>query len=101
MTTMPEQPGGSRLQDRSMTVAAEVNRKVTDRQLLERFIKQRDEAAFAGLVERHSTTVWAVCRRMLHHEQDAEDAVQAVFLALARGAASIRQREAVGCWLYG
>ena len=74
---------------------------VSDRQLLELFIAQRDEDAFAGLVARHSKTVWGVCRRILYNEHDAEDAFQAVFLAFARNAGSIRQTEAVGCWLYG
>src|SRR5262245_56410598 len=73
----------------------------SDRQLLERYVSEHDEAAFAGLVERHSRTVWGVCRRMLRQEQNAEDAFQAVFLTLARNAASIRRREAVGGWLYG
>jgi RNA polymerase sigma factor (sigma-70 family) len=72
-----------------------------DLQLLERFRTDRDEAAFTALVQRHGRTVWGVCRRLLHQEQDAEDAFQAVFLLLARRAASIRKGEAVGSWLYG
>ena len=73
---------------------------VTDQQLLERFVADQDEIAFTRLVERHGRTIWGVCRRVLHHEQDAEDAFQAVFVVLARRASSIRQREAVGSWLY-
>src|SRR5437867_10839514 len=73
----------------------------TDRQLLADFTAGRDEAAFAALVARHGSMVLRVCRRVLQHEQDAEDAFQATFLVLARRAGSIRKRAAVANWLYG
>jgi RNA polymerase sigma factor (sigma-70 family) len=73
----------------------------TDRQLLEDFAARGDEAAFAALVERHGPMVLRVCRRVLRHEQDAEDAFQATFLVLARNTASIRRRDTVGGWLHG
>jgi RNA polymerase sigma factor (sigma-70 family) len=75
--------------------------RLPDGQLLDRFARQGDETAFAALVERHGPMVLGVCRRVLHHEQDAEDVFQATFLILARKAGSIRQRTAVGSWLYG
>jgi RNA polymerase sigma factor (sigma-70 family) len=68
--------------------------------LLERFTARREEAAFAALVQRHGPLVLGVCRRLLQHEQDAEDAFQAVFCVLARKAAAIRRGTAVGGWLY-
>ena len=42
-----------------------------------------------------------VCRAVLGHAQDAEDAFQAAFLILAQKAGSIRNNDSVGSWLYG
>jgi RNA polymerase sigma factor (sigma-70 family) len=72
-----------------------------DDELVRRFAEQRDEAAFAALVKRHGAMVLGVCRRVLRHEQDAEDAFQAVFLVLSRKAASLHNKGAVGPWLFG
>jgi RNA polymerase sigma factor (sigma-70 family) len=74
---------------------------LTDGQLLERFVAERDEVAFAALVQRHGRLVFGVCCRLLGHVQDAEDAFQATFLVLARKAASLSNGEAVGNWLHG
>jgi RNA polymerase sigma factor (sigma-70 family) len=81
--------------------AGRAGRHTTDRQLLDDFVSRRDDGAFAGLVECHGPMVLGVCRRVLRHEQDAEDAFQATFLVLARHAESIRRREALASWLYG
>src|SRR5262249_24569164 len=66
----------------------------------ERFVRRRDEAAFEALVWRHAPLVLGVCRRVLRHEQDAEDAFQATFLTLVRKARSIGRKQSVGSWLY-
>src|SRR5262245_58421819 len=71
----------------------------TDRQLLERFVSGREEAAFAALVHRPGAVVLRVCRRELACEQDAEDVFQATFLALARQAPLIPWQDSVGHWL--
>jgi RNA polymerase sigma factor (sigma-70 family) len=73
---------------------------VSDAALLERFVERHDEAAFELLLWRYGPMVLGVCRRLLRSEHDAEDAFQAAFLMLARKAASLRRRDAVGAWIY-
>jgi RNA polymerase sigma factor (sigma-70 family) len=72
----------------------------SDGELLERFVRQRDDAAFEMLVWRHGPVVLGVGRRLLHNLADAEDVFQATFLALVRQAASIRRGTALAGWLY-
>jgi RNA polymerase sigma factor (sigma-70 family) len=74
---------------------------LSDAQLLDRFLANREEAAFAALLDRHGPMVWRVCQRILRHRQDAEDVFQATFLTLARKASAIRKRASVSCWLHG
>src|SRR5262245_37217261 len=73
----------------------------SDAQLLGRFISCGDEEAFAGLVQRHGPMVLGVCRRILFHAQDVEDAFQATCMVLVRKASRIVRRELLASWLYG
>jgi RNA polymerase sigma factor (sigma-70 family) len=83
---------------RQLTTAVEC---LPDRELVRRFVTWRDEEAFTALVRRHGAMVLRVCRRVLQDGHAAEDAFQAAFLVLSRKAASLRQADAVGSWLYG
>jgi RND family efflux transporter MFP subunit len=77
---------------------------LSDGELLDRFLRCRDEAgesAFAALVERHGPMVFRVCRQTLSDSHAAEDAAQATFLVLARQAGTIRKRPSVSSWLFG
>ena len=76
---------------------------LTDGQLLERFAARSGETSeltFAIMVERHGPMVLRVCRSVLRHEHDVEDAFQATFLVLVRKAESLWVRDSLGPWLY-
>src|SRR5258708_10568323 len=72
----------------------------SDADLLQRFVRQRDETAFELLMWRHAAMVLRVCQSVLRDSHAAEDAFQATFLALARKAASISRRESLAALLY-
>lgn len=80
---------------------AEAGLSVTDADLLRRFVEDRDEHAFAGLIERHGRLVWAVCRNLTRSEADADDAFQATFIVLMKRAAKIREAAKLPAWLHG
>ena len=82
------------------TVARSDQLDATDRELLGRFARDNDQAAFAILVGRHTGMVQGVCRRLLPTAQDAEDACQATFLLLAQKAGTLRWQPSVANWLY-
>ncbi|MHB1425451.1 MAG: RNA polymerase sigma factor [Gemmataceae bacterium] len=65
--------------------------ELSDTALLERYLHERDESAFAALVSRHGGMVLRSCRGILGDVHEAEDAFQATFLILARKAHTLRQ----------
>src|SRR5262245_9256097 len=72
----------------------------SDDDLLRRFVAGKDESAFAALVRRHGPLVRSACRQLLSDPADVDDAFQATFLTLIRGAGSIRAGAALAGWLY-
>ena len=76
---------------------------LSDGELLERFVKQRDEVAeiaFAELIRRHGPMVLRVCKASIRNEHDAHDAFQATFLILVQKSGSLWARESLGPWLH-
>ena len=98
---MPQAKFGKVLRHIHVMVDSVAQKERTDRQCLESFLVKSDEASFSTLLLRHGPMVFRVCRRVLHHEHDAEDAFQATFLVLARNSGSIRNGDALADWLYG
>lgn len=61
------------------------------------YVDRQDPDAFRTLVEAYQNLVYAACRRQLP-TAEVDDAVQEVFVKLARNADSIRQD--IGSWIY-
>jgi RNA polymerase sigma factor (sigma-70 family) len=73
---------------------------MTERELLERFVTDRDQGALRILIDRHGPMVLSVCRSILDASADVEDAFQNTFLALVQGAATIQNPDSIGPWLH-
>ena len=71
-----------------------------DMDLLREYARDHSEPAFAGLVQRHINLVYSVALRCTGNSEDARDVTQAVFIILARKAASLRDRTVLTGWLY-
>jgi RNA polymerase sigma factor (sigma-70 family) len=71
-----------------------------DFELLDRYVVERDEAAFRILVERHADHVHSVALRVTASKVLAEDITQAVFVRLAQKAAVLPQRVPLAAWLH-
>ncbi len=72
---------------------------VTDDELVAR-ARAGDHAAFDAIVDRHADHVYAICYRYFGNPHDAEDAVQAAFIACYRGLQTFRGQAALSTWLY-
>jgi RNA polymerase sigma factor (sigma-70 family) len=92
-----EVPGGRKV---LMKRSPEALSDIPDSRLAARYAAARDEDAFAELVRRHGSMVYRVCRAMAG-DLDAEDCSQAVFICLARKAASLKRTQSLAAWLYG
>lgn len=80
-----------------------INQLMTDAQdkdLIRQFACDHSEAAFTELVRRHLNLVYSVARRCAGNDDDARDVTQAVFIILARKAASLREKTSLTGWLY-
>ncbi len=82
------------------SLEAEAGGSLSDAELLDRWLDQRDQAAFEALVWRLGPLVLGVCRRVLQRPEEIEDAFQAAFLILIRKATGIHRRGSLSSWMY-
>jgi RNA polymerase sigma factor (sigma-70 family) len=98
---MPKPHLGAVLRQAVQSVAANHGDNRPDTELLRDYLTAADPDSFATLVRRHGPLVWRVCREVLGHHHDAEDAFQATFLLLARKAATVRAHTHLAGFLHG
>jgi RNA polymerase sigma factor (sigma-70 family) len=74
--------------------------EMDDMQLLREYAMSGSEPAFATLVTRHLRLVWSVAWRHASESRSAEEITQAVFVILARKAATLRPGTILSGWLF-
>jgi RNA polymerase sigma-70 factor (ECF subfamily) len=70
-----------------------------DDQDLVRRAQAGNRTAFATLVERHERRVYTLARRIVRHEQDAEDVTQQTFLSVLEHLEGFRGESSFSTWL--
>ena len=70
-----------------------------DFSLLQSYIRNRNEAAFETLMQRHAGLVYSASLRLTSDAQIAEDVTQAVFIVLSRKADQLKADVVLPAWL--
>ncbi len=73
---------------------------MSDYELLQRYARTGDQAAFTELVARHLNLVYSAARRQVRPPQLAEEVTQSVFLDLARRARDFPSGQPLAPWLH-
>jgi RNA polymerase sigma factor (sigma-70 family) len=72
----------------------------TDAQLLERYVRDKSEEAFAEIVRRYLNLIFSAALRQVRQPQLAEEVTQSVFVDLAKQAKTLAPDTILSAWLY-
>ncbi len=73
---------------------------MNDRELLQDYVRDRSQDAFAQLVQGHLDLVYSAADRLLRDRHLAEDVTQQVFVLLAQKASRLGRGTILSAWLY-
>src|SRR5687767_986247 len=71
-----------------------------DFELIQAYVRNGSEEAFATIVARHVNLVYSAALRRAGDAHLAEEITQATFIVLSRKAAKLNERVVLGAWLY-
>lgn len=77
-----------------------MNERQSDFELLQAFVRQGEQSAFAGVVRRHLDLVYGTALRKVQEPGAAQEVAQNVFATLARKAWQFAPDDSVPAWLY-
>ena len=78
------------------------NSELDDRELVARFLRSRDEAAFRAIYRRHTPALYALALRLLAPRTlDAEDVIQEAWIRAVERLGRFRWEAALRTWLGG
>jgi RNA polymerase sigma factor (sigma-70 family) len=73
---------------------------ISDQELIERYLNDRDQACFTVLYRRYAGKVFAKCCTMLGEENTARDAVQDIFIKVSLNLSKFNDKSSFSTWLY-
>jgi RNA polymerase sigma factor (sigma-70 family) len=83
-----------------LTAAGIYLQMMSDLDLLDQYVREKREEAFAALVDRHLKLVYSAALRQVRSPELAEEVTQSVFSDLARSAERLEPKTILTAWLY-
>src|SRR3954452_25640333 len=87
------------LSPRSLRLPSRLLRGASDERLVAA-LRRGDETAFEAIYDRHHAALLGFCRHMLGSHEEAEDALQRVFVSTHRHLCATRAHVKLKPWLY-